>query len=178
MMGGSIYTSSPPSWSSAGAEHNGLPRPMSHVARQHSDTNTLSSTNTQSRPAVTAAQATPPVERRGLSAGTLALAREALHPDRRHHDAPGGDRTCQFFNGLQWLLDSTLEARPPPRPLVPARRRPLTEESVEAFNIMNEAPSVRRIRELNDHEVEEQGRVRAWVANQSNVDVDETSIPT
>lgn len=120
----------------------------------------------------------PSSEHRGLSKETLALAKQALHVEC---GAGASDRTMQFFSGLQWLLDSTVQVEPAHPTCGRARQVSLTEDAMNAFNHMQCGFKANRIEEVDGNlsgaeGLETQGTVRTrnWVARNS-VDGNERS---
>lgn len=113
----------------------------------------------------------PSSEHRGLSKETLTLAKQALHVER---GTGPSDRTMQFFSGLQWLLDSTVQAEPARPTCVRARQVSLTEDAMNAFNHMQGELKTNRIEEVDGDFTSAEGladqgtvRTRKWVARNS-----------
>lgn len=113
----------------------------------------------------------PSDQPRGLSPATLALAKKVLHPEQLKQTQ---FETAIFTGGLEWLLNSTLQAEPLRRSRSQSRlqRSSLAEDVIQLLNAEHDGK--KRITEVVNHR---RRSTEAWVSDQSNHIVDTRPSP-
>lgn len=110
----------------------------------------------------------PSDQPRGLSPATLALAKKVLHPEQTQFE------TAISTGGLEWLLNSTLQAEPFRRSQSQSQlqRSSLTEDVILLFNAEHEGR--KWTTEVVNHR---RPSTEAWVSDQSDHIVDTRPSP-
>ena len=103
----------------------------------------------------------PSTPHTGLSLETKALAKKALRGGEEIESTVVTDRTMLFFGGLQWLLDSTIEAQPVRR--ISNVSKTLTEDAVRQIGSIDEVADEGKGQEELDAEAQ---RTAAWISDQ------------